>query len=165
MSWSAVSAAVLPLVGVALGTSGTLIGQFLATRRDGLREEYERGEARRLERKEAIVSFLAVAQRAEELELEKAVHGTATREEIQAAVRELWLAKKVVELTCAGDMAQAAHDYAWELHKNLQPETLDAMPERERTLRIFFLERSRTELGFSGQALIREQYSPNEPAS
>lgn len=54
MSWTEVSATVLPLVGVALGTAGTLFGQRFATRADLQRDEFQRAAAQRTERKEAI---------------------------------------------------------------------------------------------------------------
>ena len=158
MSWSAVSATVLPLVGVALGTSGTLLGQYVVTRSDARRERHRRTEARRLEGKEAIVGFVAAVQHVEQLGIEGRLHAKYDDDAIRAALRQLWVAKKVIELTCSGVLAQKAHDYAWELHKNLQPSTLDGMPDSERLVRIDFLENARRELGIAAEAITRKHY-------
>jgi hypothetical protein len=59
MTWSAT---ILPLAGVALGSAGTLVGQYLTTRVTVRREEREQAAAERAERKEAIMGFLSSAQ-------------------------------------------------------------------------------------------------------
>jgi hypothetical protein len=67
MSWSSVSPTVLPLVGVLLGTSGTLVGQRLSSRAEMRRDAVARAAAQRAERKEAFVSYLGAAERIEQL--------------------------------------------------------------------------------------------------
>jgi hypothetical protein len=47
MSWASVSPMVLPLVGVVIGASGTLLGQYLALRVDVRREAAQRRPASR----------------------------------------------------------------------------------------------------------------------
>src|SRR5579863_597516 len=66
VSWSSVSSTVLPLVGVALGAAGTLLGQYLAQRGDIRRDEAQQARERRTERKDAIIGFLSAAERTEQ---------------------------------------------------------------------------------------------------
>lgn len=61
------SATILPLAGVALGAGGTLLGQRMAVRADFRQAAAERLVAQRTERKEAIIGYLAAAERIEQL--------------------------------------------------------------------------------------------------
>jgi hypothetical protein len=66
MSWASVSPTVLPLVGVAIGACGTLLGQHLAIRVDARREAAGRAADQRAERKDAIIGFLSATERVEQ---------------------------------------------------------------------------------------------------
>ena len=64
MMWSAT---ILPLAGVALGSTSTLVGQYLTARIAVQRDRREQVTAERAERKEAILGFLSSAQSVEAL--------------------------------------------------------------------------------------------------
>ncbi|MFI8849421.1 hypothetical protein [Streptomyces sp. 891-h] len=111
---------VLALIGVLLGTAGTLIGQYLVTRVETRRDRQQRADAERIERKEAISGFLAAAQRVE-LVLDRRDLGLPTPDDpADEKLHDLWLAKKSVELACPHATAQAAHDYTKALHTRLR---------------------------------------------
>jgi hypothetical protein len=55
MSWASVRPTVLPLVGVAIGACGTLLGRHMAMRTDACREAARRTSDQHAERKDAIV--------------------------------------------------------------------------------------------------------------
>jgi hypothetical protein len=147
MIWSA---AISPLVGVALGSSTTLVGQYLTTRVALRREQREQYAAERGERKEAILGFLSSAQSVELL-LDR---GRTSEGEAWDQLHALWLAKKTCELACTARLAQAAHDYTLSLHRLLR----GGLPDEElkRELRFAFMEAARSELGVEGGALRRE---------
>ncbi|NSC20010.1 hypothetical protein FM076_01825 [Streptomyces albus subsp. chlorinus] len=101
---------VLALVGVLVGTAGTLLGQYMTTRVEERRDRRQRMDARRAERKEAVLGFLAAAQRVE-LVLDRRELGLpAPDDPADEKLHDLWLAKKAVELACSHETAQAAHD-------------------------------------------------------
>jgi|SRR5437868_6161948 len=150
-----VSTVVLPLVGVALGSLSTLIGQYLSTRVDVRRAKHEEASAERAERKEAIMDFLSAAQQAELL-LDRFASGQQRDEpEIYDRLHALWLAKKVPELVCSPAVAQAAHDYALALHKLLREQPMPAGPTK-REFRFAFLEAARKEFAIASEPLRRD---------
>lgn len=159
MSWIVT---VLPLAGVALGSLGTLVGQYLSTRGDTRRERREQQNAQRTERKEAILEFLSAAQRAEFTADEITSGGAPEEAEIRERIHALWLAKKLPELVCSPETAQAAHDYTLALHTLLRgdppPEGAPAKSERRHA----FLESARRELG-TASAPLRRSLDPHEP--
>ena len=155
MGWANVSSTVLPLVGVALGTTGTLLGQLLLTRVEARRELFKIEEARRQERKAAIVDYLAAAQHAEQIEHKIAASETVDSDQALDALRTLWLAKKVIELVCSAQVAQTAHDYAYEINKNIHLDSLEVSTASERERRVAFIEQARRELGYFGEPLLR----------
>jgi hypothetical protein len=75
----------------------------------------------------------------------------------------VWLAKKVIELVCSAEVAQAAHDYTRELNlgsKNFRGNAGNGgLSARERALRAAFLETARQELGYRGEPLQRRAYA------
>jgi hypothetical protein len=148
-----VVATVLPLVGVALGTLGTLTGQYLATRGAARRHADERLAAERAERKEAIVAFLDHAQRVEQV-IDARNHGRPVAEAaVDDQVHGLWQSKKVVELVCSHELSAAAHAYVRVLHNGAR----GAQPEGDRFIetRGAFMEGARRELGVEGPPLYR----------
>lgn len=138
---------VLALVGVLLGTAGTLLGQHLAARVEIRRDQQQRADAERAERKEAILGFLAAAQSAE-LILDRRDRGLPAAEDPEdEKLHDLWLAKKAVELVCSHETAQAAHDYTDALHshmRNSSPQGGRSPVKRER--RYAFMEAARDAL-------------------
>ncbi|MEU0843202.1 hypothetical protein ABZ370_27490 [Streptomyces sp. NPDC005962] len=145
---------VLALIGVLLGTAGTLIGQHLANRVEVQRGHRHRADVARAERKEAISGFLKAVQRVE-LVLDRRKLGMPTLDDPEdEKLHELWLAKKAVELVCSTEVSQAAHDYTTLLHTLMRtPDDRGRSPvKRER--REVFMEVAREELE-SGRARLR----------
>jgi hypothetical protein len=116
MSWPSVSATVLPLAGVILGSASTLVVQYLALRGGARRDAAQRAAEQRAERKEAIIGFLSAAERIEHQRGQLAARDDRDLEQITEQMHAVWLAKKIIELVCSGDVAQAAHDYTRELN-------------------------------------------------
>ncbi|MFC4056574.1 hypothetical protein ACFOY4_43395 [Actinomadura syzygii] len=151
-----VSTTVLPLAGVVLGSAGTLIGQYLATRVDSRRARFEQASAERSERKAALIEFLSAAQQVE-LCLDRLSMGERLDDsEMWQHLHALWLAKKVPELVCSPPVAQAAHDYTSALHALLRGQTPGEGTPPKRDLRFAFLEAARRELGTTNEPLRRD---------
>ncbi|MCX4826088.1 hypothetical protein OG883_41195 [Streptomyces sp. NBC_01142] len=134
---------VFALIGVLLGTVGALVGQHLATRVEVQRDRQHRTDAVRTERKEAILGFLAAAQRVE-LILDRRELGLPAPEDPQdEKLHDLWLAKKAVELACSHDTGQAAHDYTKALHAHMRNTVVPEQAPRTRDYRYAFMEAAR----------------------
>ncbi|GAA2447282.1 hypothetical protein [Streptomyces macrosporus] len=149
----------MTLAGVLLGTAGTLTGQYMTTRVELRRDRRQREEAEHAERKEAVMGFLAAAQRVE-LALDRRDLGFPDGDDGGAAagderLHDLWLAKKTVELVCSHETAQAAHDYTLALHRLVRDESADAGTLGKRERRHAFMEAARRELGADRPALRR----------
>lgn len=172
MSWTST---VLPLAGVILGAGSTLLGQHLVLRVDVRRDAARQAAEQRAERKEAIIGFLAAAERVEQR------RGTPSADDddgpsLAELMHNVWLAKKVVELACSCYLAQAAHDYARGLspfsHEpgRKAPGKLEPLTPREEQLRAEFMEPARQEMGYAGDRLRRmvdrdRQQSPDSEAA
>ncbi|MEV6152571.1 hypothetical protein AB0L53_19705 [Nonomuraea sp. NPDC052129] len=157
MTWEAFSTTVLPLLGVLLGTCGTLLGQYLATRVDSKRLEHDRLAAMRAERKAAILSFLDAAQRIELiLDKQPVFKDRLDENTAQEDLHKLWLAKKSVELVCSPELAQCAHDYTSALHVTLRNPDRVADPAARRKTRYLMMESARRDLGIAGAHLKRD---------
>lgn len=157
MNWETLSTTVLPLLGVLLGTGGTLLGQHLATRVDRKRLEHDRLVVMRTERKAAILSFLDVAQRIEMALDEHAEPKDSPGEaDSKESLHQLWLAKKNVELVCSPELAQSAHDYTYALHVSLRSPDRITDPSAKRQARYLVMESARRDLGITGRPLRRE---------
>jgi hypothetical protein len=156
-----VMSALLPLVGVLLGAAGTVAGQYLATRSDARRDAARRASDSRLERKAAIVDFLAAVQRVEQY-LDNRRHDRPTPPEpVDQQVHALWLAKKVIELVCGFDLSKAAHRYTGTLANAVRSPSKDAGLADQRATRADFMEAARRELGIPGARL----YATERPES
>jgi hypothetical protein len=167
MSWTSESATVLPLAGVILGSASTLLGQYLALRGGARRDAAQRAAAQRAERKEAIIGFLTASERVEQQRGQLAPQERADAGQVKELMHTLWLAKKVIELVCSGEVAQAAHDYTLELNngsrKFIGGES-KGLSLHEEKLRVEFLEAARQELGYIGEPLQRRTYTDQHDA-
>jgi len=153
MDATTVGAVVLPLVGVALGTAGTLTGQYLATRGDARRHLAAEAAAARTERKQAIVDFLDAAQRLEQ-RLDDRVHGRPQPDaDVGDLLHALWLAKKVLELVCGYELATVAHRYTALLHSLSRAAQSTGRSAEHVAYRAEFIEAARRELGVAGPRL------------
>lgn len=176
VSWSSVSATVLPLAGVILGAGGALLGQYMTQRVDIRREDAQRARDQRAERKDAIVGLLSAAERTEQYRGQSDADGDASGTDLIELLHAVWLAKKIIELVCSAELAQAAQDYVRELDRvcrelirNPQAETF---PLQERRLRAEFMEVARREMGYEGEPLLHRSYieemlpsSPDQPGT
>jgi hypothetical protein len=165
---ASISAVVLPLVGVLLGTAGTLTGQYLATRGDTRRHAAALAAAARAERKQAIVDFLAAAQRVEQV-IDNAAHRAQPTDDtaVDELLHQLWLAKKLVELVCGHELASAAHDFTSTLENMARGNRADLadLSDRQRTARSEFMESARHELGVTGPRLYPVGTAPRAISS
>lgn len=145
---------VFALIGVLLGTVGAFAGQHLATRVEVQRDRQQRTDGVRAERKEAILGFLAAAQRVE-LILDRRELGLPAPDDPQdEKLHDLWLTKKVVELACSHDTGQAAHDYTRALHVHMRNTVAPVQASSKRDYRYAFMEAARDALE-SGRPRIR----------
>jgi hypothetical protein len=159
MTWSAT---ILPLAGVALGSAGTLVGQYLTTRVTVRREEREQAAAERAERKEAIMGFLSSAQTVEALLDRCRDDLPLTGDEARDDLHALWLSKKGCELVCSGRLAQAAHDYTLTLQHLVLRGLPGEVSAAKREHRHAFMEAARKELGVEGADLRRHRPVPDQ---
>jgi hypothetical protein len=118
MSWSSVGTAVLPLVGVALGTGGSFIGQYLGTRTTRDKARADRYAALRAERKEAIREFLEAAQQVERLAAARQQTGDQPQDS-EAVSDRLWFLQKCVDLLGTAQLRDAAYRYTERLSRAL----------------------------------------------
>jgi hypothetical protein len=107
MSWASVSSAILPVAGVVIGASGTLLGQRQAMRVDASREADKRALDQRAEQKEAI-GFLGATERVEQRHGQLATEPGHDAGDLIELMHAVWLTKKLIELVCSGILAQAA---------------------------------------------------------
>lgn len=166
MSWSSVSATVLPLAGVVLGGGGALLGQRMALRVEVRRDDARRVTEQRAERKDAIIGFLGATERVEAFRgqlREQFSHDVAHLTELMQAV---WLAKKIIEIVCSGALAQAAQNWTLELNgsaRDIRQHGLTTartrLSGRERQLRAEFMEAARREMGYTGEPLQARTYA------
>ena len=149
------ASAVLPLAGVAIGTTGALIGQFLTARFASRTEAQRIWAERRAERKESIMKFLDAAQDVEllldETREDRPLAAPAARERLH----RLWLEKKRVELVCSTQFAQAAHNYARVLNTFARDERINRHSDVDADFRTRVMELARTELGISAEPIER----------
>jgi hypothetical protein len=164
-----ISAVVLPLVGVALGTAGTLTGQYLATSVEHRRHRATLAAAVRDERKAAIAEFLSAAQSAEQV-IDNAVHRSVTTDggTVDGLLHQLWLSKKIMELVCSHELSKAAHAYTKVLERMARGTAGEAEQDRQFSTRGDFMEAARQELGvpgprlYPGSTVVRQP--PRRPA-
>lgn len=163
MDGATVGAAILPLVGVALGTAGTLTGQYLATRGESRRHADQRAAAARAERKEAIVAFLDAVQRVEQVVDDRMHRVPPDDASVHDLLHALWLSKKLLELVCSFGLASVAHKYTSTLH-SLASSTAGGSPARQKEYRAEFMEAARNELGIDGPRLYPAISTGSKPA-
>jgi hypothetical protein len=151
MTWAAT---ISPLVGVALGSASTLVGQYLTTRVAVRKDHRAQLAAERAERKEAILAFLSSAQSVESL-LDRRRNELPAGDEARDELHALWLSKKACELVCSGKLAQAAHDYTLAMQDLVLRGRPGEVSTSKRELRYAFMETARKDLGIEDVILRR----------
>ncbi|QXJ25834.1 hypothetical protein AGRA3207_007395 [Actinomadura graeca] len=121
MNWSVVGPAVFSLIGVTLGTSGTLIGQYLTTRTTKAQALAERRTALRAERKTAILEFMETAKQVERF-IEQRVHSGERPEGSVELTNRMWFLQQCVDLVSTAPVRNTVTDYAEGLHSLLYQE-------------------------------------------
>lgn len=113
------SSALLPLVGVVVGAGASIAAQWLNERTTRWRMRDERASALRLERKEAMLAYLAAVQPLE-VELEnRALDGDDDRRlsRLQPLMHQIWLLQKQIDLICDGEVRESCFDFTHRLHQ------------------------------------------------
>lgn len=110
------SAVWAPLIGVALGVTGTILGQYLSGRTSTKQARAQRLTARRDEWRSTIREFIEEAQHAESRCVYRYNHG---HPETDANNDRLWFLQKYLKITCPPEVSRAAENYAWRLDRIL----------------------------------------------
>jgi hypothetical protein len=148
MSLSAVETALLPLVGVVLGTGGLLVGQYFTHRSTRQKDIADRRAALRAERKDAIVEFLLAARRAERTAALFKESGRRPADS-EAISDEMWHMQKCLTLVAAQQLRDASQSYAGRLNQALWhgvPEDASVWEYIDKQ-RHQFMQEARAELG------------------
>ncbi|MER5472778.1 hypothetical protein [Streptomyces sp. NPDC002685] len=153
----------LALLGVLPGTAGTLVGQYLAMRIELRRDQLQRADGRRAELKEAILGYLAAAQRIELILDRRDLGLPDSSDPADEKLHELWLAKEAVDLTCPHATAEAAHDYARALHDLMRNADRAEGSPAKRECRSAFMEVASGVLGLGTPPVSRRQRPPYPP--
>jgi hypothetical protein len=151
MSWSTVETALLPLVGVMLGTGGILVGQYLTTRSTREKDIADRRAALRAERKDAIIEFLLSTRRAERTAALFKESGRRPADS-EAISDEMWHMQKCLTLVAAQQLRDASQLYADRLNQALWhgiPEDASVWEYIDKQ-RHQFMQAARAELGIEG---------------
>ncbi|MGY0231339.1 hypothetical protein [Longispora urticae] len=147
-------ATVLPLIGVALGSAGTLVGQFLATRETKKQARANAAAALRAERKEAILAFLDIVQRVERVAERRYQNDNRFVEGSPDLTHEMWYRQKCIDIVGSRELRGPAYELADRLMKatyGKMPKGVEVWPYIGEK-RDPFLKAARTELGVSNLA-------------
>ncbi|WP_162272712.1 hypothetical protein [Nocardia lijiangensis] len=152
------AAALVSLVGVALGGGLTFFSQRQTLRStralEDLRQNRQRLEARRLERIGAIEKFLISAQDAERVAVnchDNGESGPEWRKAADQATDSLWIGQKRIEVLCSHELHKAAEAFA--------SASVDAIWKKPPHVKVWdflqptrarFLQTARAELGEDG---------------
>ncbi|MDV7220419.1 hypothetical protein [Streptomyces prunicolor] len=111
MSSQLVTAAVT-LAGVALGATGTVGAQYLATRDTRKQIAATREAAIRAERKEAILNFLASCQQVEHIAEQRSQNANKFVEDSPGLTHDLWFRQKSLDLVAGAQVRHTAFELA-----------------------------------------------------
>jgi hypothetical protein len=149
MDWS-IDPTLASLAGVALGSMGTLVGQYLSTRASARQAATERAQALRAERKDAILRFLAVAQEAESIAERWQNHGEREQTEALAVTHRVWQAQKELKIVCSQQLREPAFLFTRSLRDVIwqdPPELQASLWAWLREPRDIFMNAARSEMG------------------
>jgi hypothetical protein len=105
---------VFTLAGVALGSAGTIVVQYLATRESRRAAKAAARDALRSEREKAMMAFLDSCQRAEAA-AEARAYGKDQPADPDALKQDLWYQQKCLQLIAGEHVRSASYDYANQL--------------------------------------------------
>ena len=153
----------VPLLGVAIGAAGALLGQHLANRVTTRQARAVRMAAERDERKQQILAFLEAAQSVEQAAEYLFFNGRRLDDTV-ARTHSIWFHQKCMELVCTAALNDKTIDYARRMHDACYKD----LPERVAVwdyiaeMRNPFLAAAREELGIAA-ALPAERVLPRRP--
>jgi hypothetical protein len=124
MNWSVIGPAVFSLVGVGLGTMGSIFVQYIGTRTSKEQVRAERYGALRAERKEAIREFLEAAQQVEQIAERRFQHGERPADHLIHTHRMKYL-RQCIGLVGTPHLQSATNEYA----RRLLAATYEDLPE------------------------------------
>lgn len=105
----------LPLLGVLIGSGSTILVQRNSARESRVRAEEERRQAQRAEIKNAIDTYLQVAQHLQ-TQLYSREHGEEIPD-IRVIVEEIWLAHAHVDIICSEELRAPLTEHAVALNE------------------------------------------------
>jgi hypothetical protein len=105
----------LPLLDVLIGTGSTIFVQRSSVRESRLRAEKERREAQRAEVKNAIDSYLKIAQHLQ-TQLYSREHGSEVLD-VPVIVEQVWLAQAHVDVICSEELRVPLTEHAIALNE------------------------------------------------
>lgn len=113
MTVSGTVAVIAPLVGVVIGSAGSLGAQYLWARASKAHARAERQAALRTERKEAVREFLDCAQEVERI----AHHNFSGKRDSDAGstMHDLWYLQKCIDIVGSPELRRATYEYAQRL--------------------------------------------------
>jgi hypothetical protein len=120
----------LPILGVAVGSGATLLGQWITARTSRMAGLAQLQREDRLERKTAILRLLDATQRIEEHLDVARDGGSIEKDSADHDLHVMWLAVKEVVITCSEAMAVAADAYCTVLNDQTRSGMLDRAPKK-----------------------------------
>ncbi len=115
--------AVTSLAGVVIGGMLSLFTQHVVSRSADRRQAAAVMEGRRGERLAHLIAFIDTAQEAERLAVSRhryRARGAVWNRRVDAALDQLWVRLRAVQLLCPGEVGEAAHALAWQVHTVLR---------------------------------------------
>jgi hypothetical protein len=136
----------LPLAGVALGSAGTFLGQYLASRETKKQARAAADARLRAERKEAILSFLDACQNVEAAAEDLYLEHDRDELAIPALTHKMWLQQKYLDIICGPTLRNRAYLLTDRLHSVAYTRPDTPVWELVNERRSPFLEAARAEL-------------------
>jgi hypothetical protein len=154
-TWSALLPALLSLVGVGLGTVGTLVGQYLSSRVSTRQHDAQQWAAHRAELKASIMRFVSLVQQVTPPGRPDGRAGTPAQSPSERLVNELWLAQHELDLVAVSEeLRGATYRYAQRLTTVAAREShQERGDDLLREAQIEFMDAARRDLWPSGPTL------------
>ena len=105
---------VIPLVAVALGAVGALLGTYLSNRVTRQQADDAKAAALRAEYKTAIEAFLEAAQSVEQAAERRYQEGSLPND-VGSRTHQMWYRQKCIELVCSTALNEKTKDYAFRM--------------------------------------------------
>ncbi|MET9486714.1 hypothetical protein [Nocardia sp. NPDC006630] len=158
MSWSIVG----PLVGVAIGTVGTLTAQFMAMHTNSALSRASHRLTLRADRRDAIYAFLDAAQVADEVADLKHLGKGFDENQAREAMHQTWFRYKCIEVIGSAELRSRALAYTFRMNESVWGDlpTGQTVWTFMKEHREPFLEAARVELDASDLSVVRRRPWP-----